>query len=201
MKYILIFLCTLATTGHANEGVLLQRIVTLEKRIAELEERLAPVLEQERIKKVVQEQKALARDRIMIDAEIYQRHDLQVIEKLYQTAAQDWKSKEAKKAIPYLIERYPRANRTGCAILNRAQASEGKEQLELLEQAVGSFGNCYYANGVQVGAYARLYLAMRHKKDGNDKDASKHFEIIRANYANAVDHKGQLLSSHLEGMK
>jgi len=202
-KWILTYLvfATLPLAVHADEGILLQRIVALEKHVAELEARLAPVLELERIKKVVKQQQARAHERIMMDAEFHPRHDLNIIEKLYQTANQDWKAEDASKAVTLLTERYPRANRTGCAVLTLAQSTEGNEQLGYLKQAIEKYGNCYYSNGVQVGAYARLYLAMRHKRDGQNKDAAKLFEEIRTRYPDAVDHKGQLLTAHLEGME
>ena len=198
---VVVLLVALTIAVCADEGILLQRIVVLEKRIAELEAKLAPVLEEERIKDVVKQQQAFSHERMMMDAEIHQRHDLQIIEKLYQTANQDWKAEDARKAVALLTERYPRANRTGCAVLTLAQSTEGDEQLELLKKAIGPFGKCRYTNGVQVGPYARLYLAMRHKKDGKNKDAAKLFEEIRTHYPDAVDHKGQLLTTHLEGME
>jgi TolA-binding protein len=202
-KWIPVFIGLLALPGvaGADEGILLQRIVALEQHVEELEAKLAPVLEQERIKDVVKQQQTLARERIMMDAEIHQRHDLNIIEKLYQTANQDWKSEDARKAVALLTERYPRANRTGCAVLTLAQSTAGNEQLELLNKAIGPFGNSRYANGVQVAPYARLYLAMRHKKEGKDKEAAKLFEEIRTTYPNAIDHKGKLLTTHLEGME
>ncbi|MEA2069328.1 MAG: hypothetical protein U9P12_09015 [Verrucomicrobiota bacterium] len=201
MKYSLIVLFICAATLHAGEDILLQRIVALEKHVAELEEKLAPVFEEERIKDVATQQKNLARERMLMDAEFLSRLDLNLVEKAYHTANQDWKAEEARKAVALLSERYPRANRTGCAVLNLAQSTADEEQLELLGQAIGKHNGCFYANGVQVGAYARLYLGMRHKKDGKDEEAATLFEEIRTTYPNAIDHKGQLLTSHLEGME
>lgn len=202
-KWISVFVlfAALPMTPHADESLLLQRIIALEKHIAELEEKLAPVLEQERIKDVVKKQKILAHNRMIMDAETHPRHDLNIIEKLYQTANQDWNSEDAKKAVALLQERYPRANRTGCATLTLAQSSDGDEQLKLLQQSIDQYADCYYGNGVQVGPYARLYLAMRYKTDNKDKKANKLFTEIRTRFPNAVDHKGNLLSSHLERMK
>ena len=197
----LIFFTVLPLPSLADEAILLQRIIALEKHVAELEAKLAPVLEEERVKTVVKQQQAFAHERMMMDAEIFQRHDLQIIEKLYQTANADWKAEDARKAVEYLTERYPRANRTGCAVLTLAQSTEGKEQLDLLKKAIEPFGNCYYANGVQVGPYARLYLAMRHTKDGKDEAAARLFEELRTAYPDAVDHEGQLLTAHLTGME
>jgi hypothetical protein len=196
---LLAVLSTLVATGRADDGVLLQRIVALEQRVAELEAKLAPVLEQERVKEVVKQQQARARERMMMDGDIYQRVDLQTIEKLYQIANKDWKSEEAQKSLKLLIERYPRANRTGCAELYLGQMTTGDEQLDYLKRAI-EHGDCYYGDGVNVGAYARLYLAMRYKKEGKDKEAAELFNDLRTNFPDAIDHKGKLLSTYAEGM-
>ncbi|VGO17147.1 hypothetical protein PDESU_05742 [Pontiella desulfatans] len=201
MKRAFILPFVFAAAVHADEGVLLQRIVALEKRVAELEARLAPVLEEERVKEVAARQKELARTRMMMDGEYLSRNDLNLIEKGYHAANQDWKTEEAKKTVAVLTEKYPRANRTGCAVLALAQASEGDAQIKLLEQAIETHNMCFYANGVQVGAYARLYLGMRLKHDGKDGEAKRLFEELRTAYPDAIDHTGQLLTSHLEGLE
>ncbi len=201
MKRVLTCLCLFAAPLHADESVLLQRIVALEKHVAELEEKLAPVLEEERVKAVAAQQKEMARERMLMDAEFLIRHDLNLIEKAYQAAEQNWKAEEAKQAVAFLIEKHPAANRTGCAVLALAQASEGDEQLRLLRRAIEKHDGCFYPNGVQVGAYARLYLGMRYKRDGKDDEAKELFHELQTAYPDAVDHKGQLLTSHLEGME
>ncbi len=200
MNYSLIILFALTAVVQADDA-LQQRVAVLEKRIARLEEKLAPVLEEERVKAVVRQQREVARERMLLDAEIFNRHDLNRIEKLYHAASRDWTSEEAAKAVAFLSEKYAKANRTGCAALSRAQATNGDEQLALLKQAIEGYGGCFYPNGVQVGPYARLYLAMRHKRDGEDAAAARLFQEIRAAYPDAVDHKGQLLLSHLKDME
>ena len=201
MKKLIPFLCLLSLSAVADEAILLQRIVALENRITELEEKLAPVLEEERVKEVAEQQKELARERIMMDGEYLSRLDLNLIEKAYHIANQDWKSGEAQKALSLLTEKYPKANRTGCAVLAMAQVKEGQEQIRLLKIIIQDYGTCYYASGVNVGAYARLYLGMRYKKDGEDDAAAKLFEALRTNFPHAVDHKGQLLTSHIKGLE
>ncbi len=201
MKRVLTCLCLFATTLYADESVLLQRIVALEKHVAELEKKLAPVLEEERVKAVAAQQKEMARERMLMDAEFLIRHDLNLIEKAYQAVEQNGKTDEAKQAVAFLIEKYPAANRTGCAVLALAQATEGDEQLRLLKLAIEKHSSCFYPSGVQVGAYARLYLGMRYKRDGKDAEAKKLFNELRRAYPDAVDHKGQLLTSHFEGLE
>lgn len=200
MKKRVMILLLLPLTVRADESVLLQRIVALEKRVAELEERLAPVLEQERIKKVAEQQRGLARERMLLDAEFMSRHDLTLAEKAYQMVSRDPNSEEAEKAFKLLVENYPRANRTGCAVLARAQAISGSEQLDLLQAAIEQYSSCYYQNGVNVGAYARLYLGMRDLKDGRKSEAEKLFDEVRTLFPDAIDHKGQLLTAHIDGL-
>ncbi len=200
MKRILLLILALTASLHADDSILLQRIIELETRMAELEEKLAPVLEEERVKEIVVQQKSLARDRMLLDAEYLSRLDLNAIEKAYQIANQDWINPEAKKAVLFLTTRFPKANRTGCAVLSFAQANKNDDQLTYLKNAIEKYSGCFYANGVQVGAYARLYLGMRYKKEGKDTKAEALFEEVRSSYANAVDHKGLLLTSHLEGL-
>ncbi|MDZ8118654.1 tetratricopeptide repeat protein [Pontiella agarivorans] len=195
----LFFFLTLSVV--ADENILLQRIIALENRVAELEEKLAPVLEEERVKNIVAQQKALARERMLLDAEYLKRIDLNLIEKAYQTGSKDWTTEEASRAFKLLIEKYPQANRTGCAVLGMAQAKRGKEQIELLEKAITEHGTCYFLNGVNVGAYARLYLGMRYKKEEKNEKAAKLFEEIKSRYPDAVDHKGQLLTSYIQGLE
>ena len=201
MKLILLVLILLVPALHADESILLQRIIALENHVTELEARLAPVLEKERIKKVVAEQKSLARERMLIDAEILTRHDLNLIEKAYHTVNEDIHSEPAQRALAFLIEKYPQANRTGCAILTRAQSISGSEQRSLLQHAIEKYSTCYYADGTQVGPYAQLYLAMLHIKEGHPKEANPLFASLRASHPNAIDHKGQLLSSHIDEIK
>jgi hypothetical protein len=196
-----LFVLCLCGLAVADESILLQRIVALENRMADLEEQLAPVLEKERVKKVAEQQRELARERMMLDGEYLSRLELNLVEKAYQTGNADWKAENADKALELLTGKFPQANRTGCAVLAKAQAVSGDEQIKLLKDAISTYGTCYYASGVNVGAYARLYLGMRYKKDGKDEDAAKLFNKLRADFPDAVDHKGQLLTTHLDGLE
>ncbi|MEI6891035.1 MAG: tetratricopeptide repeat protein [Pontiella sp.] len=188
-------------SAQADESILLQRIVALEKRLAELEGKLAPVLEEERVKSIVAAQKARARERMMIDPEFYSRLDLRLIEKLYQTINNNWESEDAQKSLQLLTQKYPRANQTGCAVLYLGQMTKDSEQLNSLHQAIEQYGSSYYSNGVNVGAYARLYLGMRYQNEGKEKEARKLFDDILTHFPDAIDHKGKLLSSHIKGLE
>jgi len=201
MKRIVAVLLTLSSTLYADDSVLLQRVIELETRVAELEAKLAPVLEQERVKEVAVQQKALARERILMDAEFLSRPELNAIEKAYQIANRDWKNEEAKKAVIFLTTKFPHANRTGCAVLSYAQANPDQEQIRYLKEAMGKYSGCFYSNGVRVGAYARLYLGLRYKRENKDAEAEKLFEELRTQFPDAIDHKGQLLTSYIKGLE
>ncbi|MFZ2656521.1 MAG: tetratricopeptide repeat protein, partial [Victivallales bacterium] len=73
------------------------------------------------------------------------------------------------------------------------QMTSGEEKEKYLKQAIKDFSDCYYGSGVQVGAYARLYLADYYQKNGKKDEASALYEEIRKDYPDAVNHKGRLL--------
>ena len=123
----------------------------------------------------------------------YSEEQLREIERLYQSANKDLKSPEAKKTLNTLIEKYPKANRTGCAVQYMGQMSTGEEKEKYLKLAIKDFGDCYYGSGVQVGAYARLHLAYYYKETGKEKESKVIFDEIRKDYSDAINHKGKLL--------
>jgi len=139
------------------------------------------------------DRKAGIRAKYKEDKKTYSEEQLREIEQLYQAANKDLKSPEAKKALNTLIEKYPKANRTGCAVQYMGQMSTGEEKEKYLRMAIKDFGDCYYGSGVQVGAYARLYLACYYKEIGKEKESKAIFDEIRKDYPDAVNHKGKLL--------
>ena len=127
------------------------------------------------------------------DQTTYSREEFQEIENLYQIANKQWNSPEARESLKKLIDKYTKANRTGCAILYLGQMTSGEEKEKYLKQAIDGFSDCYYGNGVQVGAYARFHLANYYLQTGKKDEASVLFNELRKNYADAIDHKGRLL--------
>jgi hypothetical protein len=92
-----------------------------------------------------------------------------------------------------MIKKYPDINRTGCAVLYVAQRSEGDARANYLKQCIEKFNDCYYGDGVQVGAYARLLLAEDYGRNGEQYKAAAVYKEIQAQYADAIDHGGKLL--------
>ncbi len=190
---------SLACTGFAQSQIdLKKRIDLLEERIARLEAacekqecRQAAVATKEQI---VENERALAKARMRKDLDVYSSEDLSKIEHLYQVASKGWDSEAGKKSLEELIAKYDKANRTGCAVQYLGQMTQGDERVHYLNKAIESYSDCRYGNGVQVGAYARFWLAWQYKKDGNENKAKKLFAEIAKMYPNAIDHRGNLLS-------
>jgi len=191
---------SLACSGFAQSAnELKQRIEKLEARVAKLEAAAGGAQEAKATKEQIAEsERVKARTRMRKDLESYSSEELGKIEKLYQVANKDWRSEEAKSSLKELISKYDKANRTGCALLYLGQMSKGDEQIEYLTKAIEGFSDCYYGDGAQVGAYARMYLAYRNKQDGKADKARALFEEIRAQYPNAIDHRGNLLADIIE---
>ncbi|MDD5727338.1 MAG: tetratricopeptide repeat protein [Victivallales bacterium] len=144
----------------------------------------------------VSAQVAKARERMRADSKIYSRPQLIEIEKLYQSRGYRNGSKEKTQNLKTLVSKYPRANRTGCAVLYLGQfSSTGKEQKNYLKQAIDKYADCFYGDGVQVGAYAKFYLASIYQRQGKKTEAEKLYQEILDKYPNAIDHRAYSLSS------
>ncbi len=187
-----------ATSALAQDGAKLtaleKRVQKLEERIAELEASVAPVVAKAKTEKKVNHQRMKARERMRKDSAVYSRDQLREIESLYQVANKKWRSQEGKDSLKQLIEKFDKANRTGCALLYLGQMSKGKEKENYLQKAIDGFSDCYYGDGVQVGAYARYYLAYYYKENGQKEKMKELFEEIKSKYPDAINHKGRLLS-------
>lgn len=119
------------------------------------------------------------------------------IEMRYQSANRDLSSTNAVSILKSLIADYPLANRAGCAAQYLGQMTAGADQERYLQLAIRDFGDCFYGSGVQVGAYARLYLGRHYMAKGMTKEAKALFDEIRKDYPDAVNHQGQPLAGFL----
>lgn len=192
------FVATSALAGDsAKLKALEERVKDLEERLAQLESSTKPAVAKANAEQRLNGQRMKARERMRKDSSLYSRDQLREIESLYQVANKKWQSKEGKESLKKLIEKFDKANRTGCALLYLGQMSKGKEREKYLQKAIDGFGDCYYGNGVQVGAYARYYLAYYYKENGQEKKGQKLLEEIKSKYPDAINHKGRFLSDFI----
>jgi len=185
----------------AQIAELTERVAELERRLADLEEQALPLIEQARNQQRRDNAKAAARARMRQDRGKYSPEILGEVENLYQTANKDWRSPGAVAALEKLVNEYPDLNRTGCAILYLGQMSQGPKKVDYLTQAMNDFGDCYYGDGVNVGAYATYHLAWYHWGEGNYDDAIKLIDKINNDHPDAIDHRGRALTDLLKELQ
>jgi TolA-binding protein len=192
-----------------------EQVRKLEARLADLEKRVGPLLARgnatggaaaaagtatqaaARDEARSQGMQAKARERMRQDLQKHNRAQLGEAEQLYQVANKNWRSDEAKQSLQQMVEKFPDVNRTGCAVLYLGQMSEGEERERLLKDAAEKYGDCYYGNGVQVGAYARFLLAHYYRETGKADEAKQLFDEIRTKYPDAIDHRGRSLVAQI----
>jgi hypothetical protein len=173
-------------------------IVLLTREIARLEKQLVPVLARQAMEnrqKALQEKFA---ERMALDQQKYTRQQLREAEQWYQVANQKWGTPDAIQSLQLMIEKYPDLDRTGCAVLYLAQMSKGDERARYLQACIDKYNDCFYGDGVQVGAYARFLLAEDYRSAGEGEKAAALVNEIKANYADAIDHGGNLLVEDLK---
>ncbi len=157
-----------------------------------------PLQRDEATAKLVAAQQAKARARMREDDKAYTEAEQEEIEKLYQVANSKWGTPEAVESLKTMVSKYKKSNRTGCAILYLGQMSKGEEQIKHLEDAIANYGDCFYGDGVQVGAYARYYLAAALLEKGEKEKAAKTLEEVKAMFPGAVAHGGRDLAPLLD---
>jgi outer membrane murein-binding lipoprotein Lpp len=127
------------------------------------------------------------------DRTTYSEQERREIESLYQIANRQWNSPQAQTALKKLTDKYAKANRTGCALLYLGQMAPKEAKERYLKRAIKDFSDCWYGDGVQVGAFARFYLATYYQQSGKADEAAALFDEIRKDYPEAIDHNGNLL--------
>lgn len=191
------------------------QVKRLEARLAELERRVAPMLARQggggggaegaaepaaqNAQALLQKNQTRARERMRADLKKHKQDELRKAEELYQVANKNWRSEEAKQSLQQMVEQFPDINRTGCAVLYLGQYATGEERERLLTDAAEKYGDCYYGNGVQVGAYARFLLGLYYQENSQADKAKKLFDEIRTRYADATDHRGRSLVAQIPG--
>ena len=144
-----------------------------------------------------QKLQALAKQRMRKDLQKHTPDQLKEAEALYQVANKNWRTPEAKQSLEQMVAKFPNVNRTGCAVLYLAQYSRGEEQERLLKEAIEKYGDCFYGNGVQVGAYARLLLGGYYQQNGKEDLAKQQFDELRTKFPDAIGHRGESLVAKL----
>ena len=184
----------LAQTDTNELARLNQRVDQLEKRVQELSQLVAPLKAQQTADGRRQAFREKFDQKMTHDRAKYTRAQLAEAEQLYQVANQKWGTPEATASLEKMIKQYPDINRTGCAMLYIAQKSEGGKRAQYLQDCIDKYGDCYYGDGVQVGAYARFLLFQDYRSGGENNKADALAAELKTKYPDAIDHSGALLA-------
>lgn len=166
------------------------RLAALEKRVAELERRLEGARQGETAdsgRNQAQGLREKVKARMDKDVAEYGQEAMRDIERLYRAYSRSRQTGDLEE----LVKRYPKANRTGCAVMYAGQGSKGEEAVKWLKKAIDDHADCRYGDGAVVGAYARFYLASIYEQQGKKDEARKLKEEILTLYPDAVTHRGQ----------
>ena len=137
--------------------------------------------------------------RAKADIDEYGRDGVRAIEMAYRAYS---RSKDVdNEHLRTLIEKYPKANRTGCAVMYAGQRAQGSDDGKWFRLAMEKYADCMYGDGVQVGAYARLYLAGYLESKGKKDEAKKLRDEILKLYPDARTHRGRKMSEFLDVQK
>lgn len=174
-----------------------RRIITLEYRVNSIEKTQAKTAQKQSEDSVLEMWKNKALERRKKDYKDFPDKVVNEVEELYGKASQEIQSARSKKIFRDIIKNHPKFNRAGCSALYLAQESEGKEREQLLIEAAEKFSDCFYLDGVQVGAYSRYLLALMYRDREEVEKAKELMRYIREHYPGAVNHKGQKLEMDL----
>jgi formylglycine-generating enzyme required for sulfatase activity/serine/threonine protein kinase len=142
----------------------------------------------------IKNEKSKARKRMYADIKKYSQKESQEIESLYQSM---YKLRDPEKTykLERLIAKYPKANRTGCALLYLAYRQKGDAQRHALLKVIKKYGDCYYGDGTNVGADAKYFLARYYLSHKKMKKLKLLLDDLRENHRAAIHHNKQNLAS------
>jgi hypothetical protein len=144
--------------------------------------------------------RSAAQARMQQDRQSFGPAQVKEIEDLYQTANKDLKAPGAKDTLLQLVQKYPKSNRAGCAVLYLAQMSTGAERERFLTQAIADHADARYGDGTQVGAFGRALLATYYAAAGRAEEARRVADEVIRLFPGAVDHSGARLADTLKKM-
>lgn len=180
---------------ESSVKTVIPQIKTVPKPVEKKYKKVSEEEHQENIKN----EKRKARKRMYADMKKFSSKENKEIESLYQ-AMYKLKDPEKTKSLKKLIAKYPSANRAACALLYLAYCQKGNEQETSLLKVIRKYSDCYYGDGVNVGACAKYFLARFYLKTHNMDKLKLILKDLRKNHRTAISHSKQNLASLVEEM-
>lgn len=182
-----------AQTNANDVAQLTQRVAQLEKQVQEISQLVAPLKAQQAVDSRRKALRVRFEQKRAQDRDKYTPEQMRDAEELMRVADEKWGSPEAIESCQTIIKKYPDSDRAGCAMLYIAQNSPADERVKNLQDCIAKYNDCFYGDGVQVGAYARFLLVQDYRSKGEDKKAEALSTEIKTKHADSVDHNGNLL--------
>lgn len=127
------------------------------------------------------------------DEKIYTPDQIRRMWEIHLKGQNAWGTKKARKLLKQVMDQYPESNLAGCSVLYLGQMAKGAEKEAYLKRAIAQYGDCYYGDGVQVGAYATRLLSEYYRSRGETDKSAALIEELATKYPDAIDHNGDLL--------
>lgn len=135
--------------------------------------------------------------RLAQDGKKYSQQQIAKAEQLYLAGNRNWGTAEAMASFKGVIQEFPDSNFAGMAELNLAQMSQGDVRDQYLQDCMDHYNDCFYDDGVVVGAYARFLLARDLQNRGETQQAETLFNEMKTQYPDAIDHQGHRLADYV----
>jgi hypothetical protein len=147
--------------------------------------------------------RAKAHQRASGDSRVYSNQELRDIEMRYQATRLNglFTARDAGPTLQELVEKYPRSNRAGCAVLELARLSSGNERERYLKRAIADHDDAWFEDGAQVGPLARALLAMYYAELDRFDEAERLATEIVTRYPGSIDSGGGSLDDVLPALK
>lgn len=147
--------------------------------------------------------RAKAYQRASDDSRVYSNQELRDIEVRYQATrfAGFFTARDAGPRLQELVEKYPRSNRAGCAVLELARLTSGNERERYLKLAIADHDDAWFEDGAQVGPLARALLAMYYAELDRFDEAERLATEIVTRYPGSIDSGGGSLDDVLPALK
>jgi hypothetical protein len=137
------------------------------------------------------ENRVAAREKMADDRERYSEEELEELRDLYRGEEGEWDTPERRERLEELVEKYPEASMTGCALVQLAHDAPPGEAAGYLKQAIDDHSDSYCFAGLPVGAIARDQLAEHFEQTGQPAKA-KHLRMeIKRDYPGAMKPSGK----------
>ena len=199
IKKINIFIFSVCLINFSNSQE--SDLSILESKVKKLEAQVKILLDAKKIHDAPKNERTKALYRILRDGDIYTKNELREAEIILRFIQNNPGHESNIKKLNILRKKYPNANQTGCALMTCALKEKKEAKEKMLVEVIENHSDCYFSDGVSVGAFSRLYLALHFRSINKIEQSLLLIDEIKLSYPYAIDHDGRTLSEHLKELE